>query len=123
MSGYANRERLAKLYQQEVDSYVDRHPGSKAAHERATENLLGGVPMIWMKKWPGPFPLYVNGAKGSHFQDVDGNDFTDLCLGDTGAMTGHSPQRNRSSSAGAGRKRRHVNASHRKGSAKCEAIG
>lgn len=91
MSGYANRERLAKLYQQEVDSYVDRHPGSKAAHELATENLLGGVPMIWMKKWPGPFPLYVKGAKGSHFQDVDGNDFTDLCLGDTGAMTGHSP--------------------------------
>ena len=91
MSGYANRERLAKLYQEQVDTYVSRHPGSKAAHDQATENLLGGVPMIWMKKWPGPFPLYVKGAKGSHFQDIDGNDFTDLCLGDTGAMTGHSP--------------------------------
>lgn len=91
MSGYANRERLRALYQEQVEIYVAKHPKSKAAHEKANANLLGGVPMIWMKKWPGPFPLYVKDAKGSHFQDIDGNDFTDLCLGDTGAMTGHSP--------------------------------
>ena len=91
MSGYANRERLSTLHQEEVNKYIAKHPASKAAHETATTNLLGGVPMIWMKKWPGPFPLYVKSAKGSRFQDLDGNDFTDLCLGDTGAMTGHSP--------------------------------
>ena len=91
MSGLANRERLAALYQEQVEIYEARHPLSKAAHQRANENLLGGVPMIWMKKWPGPFPLYVKSAKGGRFQDIDGNDFTDLCLGDTGAMTGHSP--------------------------------
>lgn len=91
MSGYANRERLEALYKEQVEIYVAKHPASRAAHERATENLLGGVPMIWMKKWPGPFPLYVKSAKGGRFQDIDGNDFTDLCLGDTGAMTGHSP--------------------------------
>lgn len=91
MSGHANRERLAALYQEQVEIYVAKHPGSKAAHERANANLLGGVPMIWMKKWPGPFPLYVKSAKGGRFQDIDDNDFTDLCLGDTGAMTGHSP--------------------------------
>lgn len=92
MSGYANRERLAALYQEQVEIYVAKHPSSKAAHQKANANLLGGVPMIWMKKWPGPFPLYVKNAKGSHFEDIDGNDFTDLCLGDTGAMTGHSPE-------------------------------
>jgi glutamate-1-semialdehyde 2,1-aminomutase len=91
VSGYANRERLWTLYQEQVENYVAKHPASKDAHQRATANLLGGVPMIWMKKWPGPFPLYVKNAKGSHFEDIDGNDFTDLCLGDTGAMTGHSP--------------------------------
>ena len=91
MNGLANRERLAALYQEQVEIYEARHPLSKAAHQRANENLLGGVPMIWMKKWPGPFPLYVKSAKGGRFQDIDGNDFTDLCLGDTGAMTGHSP--------------------------------
>lgn len=47
--------------------------------------------MLWMAKWPGPFPIYVETAKGAHFKDVDGNDFTDFCLGDTGAMSGHAP--------------------------------
>lgn len=47
--------------------------------------------MLWMAKWPGPFPIYVESAKGAHFKDVDGNDFTDFCLGDTGAMSGHAP--------------------------------
>jgi glutamate-1-semialdehyde aminotransferase len=47
--------------------------------------------MSWMKKWPGPYPVYVASAKGAHFSDVDGNDYVDFCLGDTGAMVGHSP--------------------------------
>jgi glutamate-1-semialdehyde aminotransferase len=47
--------------------------------------------MSWMKKWPGPYPVYVASAKGAHFTDVDGNDYVDFCLGDTGAMVGHSP--------------------------------
>jgi glutamate-1-semialdehyde 2,1-aminomutase len=33
----------------------------------------------------------VASAKGAHFEDVDGNSYIDLCLGDTGSMTGHSP--------------------------------
>jgi len=44
-----------------------------------------------MAKWPGSFPIYVKSAKGAHFTDLDGNDFTDFCLGDTGAMSGHAP--------------------------------
>jgi len=47
--------------------------------------------MSWMLKWPGPFPVFVEEASGAHFRDVDGRDYVDLCLGDTGAMTGHSP--------------------------------
>jgi glutamate-1-semialdehyde 2,1-aminomutase len=47
--------------------------------------------MNWMKKWAGAFPVFVTKAKGAHFQCVDGRDYVDLCLGDTGAMTGHSP--------------------------------
>ena len=60
--------------------------------QRATASLHGGVPMNWMTKWPGPFPVFVSEAKGAHFIDLDGNDYVDLCLGDTGAMTGHSPE-------------------------------
>jgi glutamate-1-semialdehyde 2,1-aminomutase len=53
--------------------------------------MPGGVPMSWMAKWPGKYPLFVASAQGAHFVDVDGNEFIDLCLGDTGSMTGHSP--------------------------------
>jgi glutamate-1-semialdehyde 2,1-aminomutase len=47
--------------------------------------------MHWMVKWAGAFPVFVDHASGTHFTDVDGNDYLDLCLGDTGAMTGHAP--------------------------------
>jgi len=44
-----------------------------------------------MVKWAGAFPPFVREAQGAHFFDVDGHRYTDFCLGDTGAMTGHSP--------------------------------
>ena len=47
--------------------------------------------MLWMAKWPGPWPVYVDSAGGAHFRCVDGIDHVDLCLGDTGAMVGHAP--------------------------------
>ena len=50
-----------------------------------------GVPMNWMVKWAGAFPPFVREAQGAHFYDVDGHRYIDFCLGDTGAMTGHSP--------------------------------
>ena len=53
--------------------------------------MPGGVPMSWMTKWPGKYPLFVASARGAHFTDIDGNEYIDLCLGDTGSMTGHSP--------------------------------
>jgi glutamate-1-semialdehyde aminotransferase len=48
--------------------------------------------MNWMVRWPGDHPLYVDRAEGAHFWDVDGNEFVDLCLGDTGGMAGHAPK-------------------------------
>jgi glutamate-1-semialdehyde 2,1-aminomutase len=44
-----------------------------------------------MSKWPGAYPVFVEEAKGASFVDVDGNTYIDFCLGDTGSMTGHSP--------------------------------
>ena len=54
--------------------------------------MLAGVPMIWMAKWPGGFPVYVKSASGARFIDLDDNEYTDFCLGDTGSMSGHSPR-------------------------------
>ena len=47
--------------------------------------------MNWMTRWPGSFPVFFESAAGAEITDVDGNVYADLCLGDTGAMTGHSP--------------------------------
>lgn len=86
-----NREKLKKLSEREEQKFIAEHPGSAEMYARARKSLLGGVPMNWMKKWAGAFPIFVTHAKGAHFTDVDGREYVDLCLGDTGAMTGHSP--------------------------------
>jgi len=86
-----DRSRLASLMQREQGRFAHDHPKSKALFERAGKSLLAGVPMNWMRKWAGAFPPFVREAQGAHFVDVDGNRYVDLCLGDTGAMTGHSP--------------------------------
>jgi glutamate-1-semialdehyde 2,1-aminomutase len=46
--------------------------------------------MPWMTRWPGAHPIFVDYASGARFTDVDGNEYVDFCLGDTGAMTGHA---------------------------------
>lgn len=87
-----DRSRLHTLYKREEKRFVAEHPRSAELYLRAQASLLGGVPMNWMNKWAGAFPVFVKSAKGAHFTDVDGRDYVDLCLGDTGAMTGHSPE-------------------------------
>ena len=86
-----DRNRLQSLMQREQKKFVDERPKSKALFERARKSLLAGVPMNWMVKWAGAFPPFVREAQGAHFFDVDGHRYADFCLGDTGAMTGHSP--------------------------------
>jgi glutamate-1-semialdehyde 2,1-aminomutase len=86
-----DRSRLKSLMEREQQRFVNDRPKSKALFERAGKSLLGGVPMNWMMKWAGAFPPFVREAQGAHFFDVDGNRYVDFCLGDTGAMTGHSP--------------------------------
>jgi glutamate-1-semialdehyde 2,1-aminomutase len=85
------RSRLKSLMQREQKKFVDERPKSKALFDRARKSLLAGVPMNWMVKWAGAFPPFVREAQGAEFFDVDGLRYIDFCLGDTGAMTGHSP--------------------------------
>ncbi len=86
-----DRVRLEKLMADELASFERANPRSRELFERAKGSLLDGVPMNWMVKWAGAFPLFVESASGAHFRDVDGHDYVDLCLGDTGAMAGHGP--------------------------------
>jgi glutamate-1-semialdehyde 2,1-aminomutase len=85
------RQRLRRLTARELQRFAAQHPTSRALHERARSSMVGGVPMPWMARWPGGFPLYVRRATGSRIIDVDEHAYVDLCLGDTGAMSGHSP--------------------------------
>ena len=86
-----NRTRLAELRQKEDARFLALHPKSGQLFEQGKKNMPGGVPMSWMAKWPGAYPVFVESAKGARFSDVDGNTYIDFCLGDTGSMTGHSP--------------------------------
>jgi glutamate-1-semialdehyde 2,1-aminomutase len=83
---------LASLQRREEARFVETHPRSRELAERARAHLFEGVPMHWMRKWPGGFPVFVAEAKGARFVDVDGIEYVDFCLGDTGAMTGHAPE-------------------------------
>ncbi len=85
-----DRERLADLRAAEEARFTDLHPASAELAVRARGPLLAGVPMPWMTRWPGAFPVFAASASGARLVDVDGIEYVDLCLGDTGAMTGHA---------------------------------
>ncbi len=85
-----DRDRLAQLQQRELGTFAERNPKSAAAYENAT-HLFGKVPMTWMNKKAGGFPLYLATARGNRVTDLDGHEYLDFALGDTGAMAGHSP--------------------------------
>jgi len=87
-----SHERLPELQAREEARFAETHPRSRELFELARETLFEGVPMHWMRKWPGGFPVFVREAKGARFVDVDGIEYVDFCLGDTGAMTGHAPE-------------------------------
>lgn len=88
---HIDRSKVRALMEREKALFAERHPQSRQLHRRSQDSLLAGVPMHWMTRWPGGFPLFVAEAKGATFRDVDGLEYIDFCLGDTGAMTGHSP--------------------------------
>jgi glutamate-1-semialdehyde 2,1-aminomutase len=71
--------------------FRDLHPRSGELASDAKASLLFGVPMNWMTRGPGDYPVFVDRAEGARFWDVDGNAFVDFCLGDTGGMAGHAP--------------------------------
>ena len=87
-----DRKRIAELTALEQKRFLEKHPKSGEMFAAAKEVMPGGVPMSWMAKWPGAYPVFVESAQGARFVDVDQNVYIDFCLGDTGSMTGHSPE-------------------------------
>lgn len=81
-----------KLIEAEQKHYLQLHPSSVALSKTSHQHFLYGVPMHWMNDWGTPAPLFIKSANGCHFKCADDIEYTDFCLGDTGAMFGHSPQ-------------------------------
>lgn len=82
---------LGRLVAREHESFLAGHRESARLAARSESHWLGGVPMHWMRDWGTPHPLFVREARGVEVLDVDGHHYVDFCLGDTGAMFGHSP--------------------------------
>ncbi len=82
---------LADALAAERDRFASTHPLSYEHYRRASTSQLAGVPMNWMTRWASPFPPVVASAQGARLTDIDGNEYVDFALGDTGAMAGHAP--------------------------------
>jgi len=87
--GNITSEKVAALLEREESKFAEMRPRSKALAEKSSRNFIGGVPMSWMRIWDGGFPIFVDTADGTRLTDVDGNEYIDLCLGDTGGLCGH----------------------------------
>jgi glutamate-1-semialdehyde 2,1-aminomutase len=84
-------QRIESLVSRERERFAAAHPESRALAEQSRAHWLNGVPMHWMLDWGTAYPLFVRSAEGVHLVDADGHEYIDFCLGDTGAMFGHSP--------------------------------
>ncbi len=82
---------MAALQRAERERFIATHPRSMALAEASRAHYLFGVPLHWMRDWPSPATLAVERAQGSTLTCADGLHHADFCLGDTGAMFGHSP--------------------------------
>jgi glutamate-1-semialdehyde 2,1-aminomutase len=85
-------QKLAELRRRESALFEERTHKSRQLFQEAQEMLLNGVPMPWMGDWGTSHPIFVEHASGNRLTDIDGNEYIDFCLGDTGAMFGHSPE-------------------------------
>jgi glutamate-1-semialdehyde 2,1-aminomutase len=85
------RPAISRLFERETARFAASNPRSAELAKRASAHLPNGVPMHWMTDWATPFALFVAGASGASLRDVDGHDYADFCLGDTGTMFGHVP--------------------------------
>jgi len=72
-----------------IDTYRGRTPGSEKLFQRARKVMPGGIAHS-IHYFP-PYPVFVKGARGPKFWDVDGNEYVDLWMGHYTHILGHHP--------------------------------
>ena len=84
--------RVAELMQAEQALYARTRARSGELYAQGKQSWLYGAPSHWMRRWIGGWPIYLRDEERPYsvrFADVDGNEYVDFCLGDTGGMCGH----------------------------------
>jgi glutamate-1-semialdehyde 2,1-aminomutase len=61
--------------EKELATYQKRTPKSAASHKRNLKRIPLGVASNYRAY--DPYPIFVKEAQGSHFRDLDGNDYID----------------------------------------------
>jgi len=89
-------DRVATLMAGEQALYARTRARSGELFAQGKRHWLYGAPSHWMRRWIGGWPIYVAPPPedtprdyGVRFTDVDGHEYVDFCLGDTGGMCGH----------------------------------
>src|SRR5688500_7433542 len=81
-------DRVAHLYEHELERFVASTTASKALYERAVESMPLGVTSSCQKG--DPHPIYLRSGKGSRLEDVDGNSYIDYHAGFGTMVVGHA---------------------------------
>lgn len=63
-----NRGKMKKQFELELKHFEEAHQKSKALYLEAKESLLQGVPLNWMVRWMGSFPISVAGMRRQPLQ-------------------------------------------------------
>src|SRR5207245_9585022 len=75
--------------QHELDTFQRRTPKSAEAHKKNLKRIPLGVASNYRAY--DPYPIFVKEGQGSHFRDLDGNEYLDhnLCFGALMAVNFH----------------------------------
>ena len=67
-----DRQVLHRRHAEEEQRFIATHARSAELAKEAQANLLCGVPMSWMTRWPGSFPLFFDPNFDAHVQKIEG---------------------------------------------------
>jgi glutamate-1-semialdehyde 2,1-aminomutase len=86
-----DRAMIAAVKAREDAAFVRTHGRTIALWERGKAVMPNGVPMSWHRTSFDHPPVYVDEGRGSHFRDVDGNDYVDFNIADISMFGGYAP--------------------------------
>ena len=79
---------VQQLHDQELQTFLERTPKSKALFERASKSMPLGVASSFQAG--DPYPIYVKSGQGSRVVDVDDNSYIDMHNGFGAMAVGHA---------------------------------